>query len=116
MARDAELKYSKGGKPYTEVRLLQDRWTPDGKETDHADCAIFFKSDDNAEKSMNFLRQGNLISVEGRLNNSSWEGKDGKKMYRTNIMVRNYHFLAASKKNQAEGGTYREDYEDDGGF
>jgi len=40
-----------------------------------------------AEIAQQYLRQGSMVLVEGRLQTRSWENKDGIKRYRTEIIV-----------------------------
>lgn len=39
-----------------------------------------------------YMKRGNQIMIEGRLQTRSWEGKDGKKNYRTEIVAENIQF------------------------
>ncbi len=40
-----------------------------------------------AEIAKQYLNKGSLVMVEGRIQNRSWEGKDGQKKYRTEIVT-----------------------------
>lgn len=39
------------------------------------------------EIAKQYLNKGSLVMVEGRIQNRSWEGKDGQKKYRTEIVA-----------------------------
>jgi single-strand DNA-binding protein len=51
-----------------------------------------------AETIGQYLRQGSMILIEGRLQTRNWVGKDGVKRYRTEIIVEN---LQLGPKSQA---------------
>lgn len=51
-----------------------------------------------------YMKKGSRIYVEGRLATRSWEGTDGKKNYRTEIVADNIIMLD-SKGSSAAGGT-----------
>ena len=48
-----------------------------------------------AETVAQYMKKGRPMFVEGRITTRSWEGKeDGKKQYRTEIVVENFQFGA----------------------
>lgn len=63
------------------------------KEVDFIDITIFGKQ---AEFVANYTRKGDLISVEGALKNSDYM-KDGKKVYKTSVIVSKVDKLASVK-------------------
>ena len=46
-----------------------------------------------AELARDYLRAGSQIYVEGRLQTSSWETREGEKRYKTEVVVRSLQFL-----------------------
>ena len=42
-----------------------------------------------AEIATQYLKKGQLVMIEGRLQTRSWEGQDGVKRYRTEIVAEN---------------------------
>ena len=50
-----------------------------------------------------YLRKGNKVYVEGRLQTRDWEGQDGVKRYRTEIIAENMIMLEAKGTNSASG-------------
>jgi single-strand DNA-binding protein len=46
-----------------------------------------------AEQCNQFLSKGRLVYVEGRLRSHSWEGQDGQKRYRNEIVADRVSFL-----------------------
>jgi single-strand DNA-binding protein len=68
-------------------------WSKGKKEVDFIDITIFGKQ---AEFVANYTRKGDLISVEGSLKNSDYM-KDGKKVYKTSVIVSKVDKLASVK-------------------
>jgi single-strand DNA-binding protein len=46
-----------------------------------------------AEQCNQFLTKGRLVYAEGRLHTRTWEGQDGQKHYRTEIVANRVTFL-----------------------
>lgn len=53
-----------------------------------------------AETAEKYIKKGSLLYVEGKLQTSSWDDKDGKKCYKTEINVRDFTFLSS----KSDGG------------
>jgi single-strand DNA-binding protein len=52
--------------------------------TDYHNIVVFGRQ---AETSAQYLSKGQQVLVEGRIQTRSWEGQDGKKNYRTEIVA-----------------------------
>ena len=48
-----------------------------------------------------YLKKGDKIYAEGKLQNRSWDDKDGKKHYKTEVVVRDMVMLGGKKKEQS---------------
>lgn len=59
-----------------------------------------------AEICGQYLKKGSKVFVEGRLQTRDWEGEDGVKRYRTEIVADNMIMLDR-KGGEAGGGTYQ---------
>lgn len=98
LTRDPELIYTPGGTAISTFCLASQRNFKNGKGTydvDFIDCIQFNKA---AENTANLARKGNLCSASGRLQKRSYEGKDGKKKYITEVIV-DYLSILESKKS-----------------
>jgi single-strand DNA-binding protein len=59
-----------------------------------------------AEVIGQYLKKGRPVFVEGRIQTRSWEGKeDGKKQYRTEIVVENFQFGADGGRASSSQGS-----------
>lgn len=45
-----------------------------------------------------YLKKGDKVYIDGRLHNRSWEGKDGVKHFRTEVVAQNLIMLGGAKK------------------
>lgn len=58
-----------------------------------------------AEIASQYLKKGRRVYVEGRLQTRSWDGQDGKKNYRTEIIADNMIMLDGGTPGGMGGGT-----------
>jgi len=100
LARDPEMRYTPSGTAVTTFTLAVSRpKTKDGAEQqpDWINCVVWQKT---AENCANFLRKGSKVLLEGRIQTRSYDDKEGKKRYVTEVVGENVQFL--SPKNQDE--------------
>ena len=67
------------------------------KRTNFIDIVCFDKIANNISK---YIKKGDLLEVEGKLNNSKYTTKDGKTIYKTEIVAKNITFSVKSKHNE----------------
>lgn len=106
LARDTSLKTGASGTPYCNFTLAVDR----SKKDDGADfisCIAFGKSAENLNA---YKRKGDQIAVEGHIVTGSYEAKDGRKVYTTDVAADRIEFVGNGGQKRSE---YREpeDYE-----
>lgn len=97
LTRDPEMKYTQSGIAVTRFTLACDRpfTGQDGKrEADFIDCVVWRKQAENAAQ---YLKKGFLTGVEGRLQISSYDDKDGQKRYRAEVVADSVRFLESKK-------------------
>lgn len=68
-------------------------------ETDFINIVAFGKNGEFAEK---YLSKGTKIAVEGRIQTGSYEDKDGKKVYTTDIVVEKHEFCESKGEAPAK--------------
>ena len=64
------------------------------KRTNFIDIVCFDKIADNITK---YIKKGDLLEIEAKLNNSKYTTKDGKTIYKTEIVAKNITFSVKSK-------------------
>ncbi|MEK9166574.1 MAG: single-stranded DNA-binding protein [Patescibacteria group bacterium] len=88
LTRDPETRSLPSGQPVASFAVATNRfWTKNGrqeKQTEFHNVVAFGKS---AEIASQYLSRGKSVMVEGRLQTRNWEGKDGLKRNRTEIVV-----------------------------
>ncbi len=110
LGADPELRYTQGGEAVLNMRLAttesyKDRNGERKEKTEWHNCVLWGK---RAEALSKFLRKGSSMFVEGSLRNSSYEGKDGQKRYKTEINARN--IILTGQRGSSRGGS------DSGGY
>lgn len=115
LTRDPELKALPSGSQVANFglatnRVYKDKSGAKQESTEFHNIVAFGRT---AEVIAQYCKKGRPIFVEGRITTRSWEGKeDGKKQYRTEIVVDNFQFGAdggkggsAAHVTPAEGGS-----------
>lgn len=99
LTRDAELKTSQNGTNYTGFTLAVDRYVKNGENTaDFIRCKAFNKT---AEIIAQNLHKGSQFGVEGSIQTGSYQDKDGKTVFTTDVLVRNITFTSGgNQQNQ----------------
>ena len=101
LGRDAETKFTPGGTAVTKFSVATSRRWKDKQsgewkeETDWTNITLW-----QAENLANYLTKGKQVYVEGRIHTRSYDDKDGKKVYATEVVADEVILLGG----QAEGG------------
>lgn len=109
LTRSPEVRYSQGAEPVAVARYtlaVNRRFKrKDEPEADFIPCVALGKRGEFAEK---YFRKGQLVGVIGRLQVRSWEDKEGKKHWTTEVIVEEQYFAESKKNSNAaapkEGG------------
>jgi single-strand DNA-binding protein len=103
LGKDAEIRATSGGTMVANASLaVADRSKQDGAWVDVTEWVSLVCFGRTAEIMRDYTRKGSKLYVEGKLQTRSWDGKDGKKQYRTEIVV-NELVLLSGKQEQAAG-------------
>jgi len=78
-------KSNEGATPVAKFRMA----TEDMGKTEWHSVVCFNKQ---AENVLKYLTKGSYAEVEGRISYDSWEGKDGQKKYKTEILAHRVGF------------------------
>lgn len=115
LTRDPELRYTSSGQAVTTFGLAVNReYTSKGEkkeETCYVNLVVWGKK---AEVTAEFLKKGNLVFVEGRLNYRTWENQDSEKRSTLEVTVENFQFLEklqidiTEEKEENENGEEQE--------
>lgn len=95
LGADPEMRYTANGNAVTTFNLAVNRnWTgPDGERKEETEWFTVVSWDKLAETVSQFLQKGRRAYVEGRMKTRSWEGQDGQKRYKTEVVASTVLFL-----------------------
>lgn len=95
LARDPELRTTQSGQSVASFAVATNRvWTDqNGQQQEQADFHNIVAWAKLAELADQYLNKGRRVMIVGRLQTRSWEGDDGKKNYRTEIIANEINFL-----------------------
>mgnify|MGYP001181838413 CR=1 FL=1 len=113
LGKDCELKYTAGGTPKGEFVVAVSRSFKKGndwqEETEWFNVVLW---GDDAERLSESLLKGQPVYVEGRMQTRNWDGNDGVKHYRTELVANSVHLLVKPPKREARPAQAQEDIDD----
>ena len=106
LTRDPELKVLPSGAKVCNLSLATNRIWKDAngakqEAVDYHGVSVFGVS---AENCIKYLKKGASVFVEGRIQTRSWEGADGKKQYKTEIIADKVNFMSRPAGSSADSG------------
>lgn len=109
VGKDPEMRYTANGKAVTTFTIAVNRnfQSTDGERREETDWFDIVTWDKLAELCSQFLQKGRQAYVEGRLHTRSWEGQDGQKKYRTEVVAQTVLFLGSAPGAGGGGGGSR---------
>ena len=104
LGKDPELSYLPSGQSVAKFSLATDRSYKDKtgelkKETDWHNIVAWGKTGEICAK---YLVKGRQVYVEGRIQNRTWEARDGKKRYNTDIVAENVVLLGSRGEGDSD--------------
>lgn len=99
LTRDVEVRYTQTGKAYARTGIAVKR--PFSK-----DAVDFFNLtawDKTAEFMGKWFAKGSRVLVDGRIQTSSYEDKNGNKVNAVDVIVENVEFADSKKKDAFDG-------------
>jgi len=104
LTRDPEIRYTQSGKAYARMGIAVRR--PYSKDKDAVDFFNLVAWEKTAEFCGKYFQKGSRVLVEGRLQTSTYENKDGVKVNAVDIMVDNVEFADSKRQNSGGGEDY----------
>ena len=93
LTKDPELRYTQTGVAVARFTLAVNRAFSNQqgeKDADFITCVAWRKT---AESLANFMRKGSQVGVTGRIQTGSYDDKDGKRVYTTEVVANEIAFL-----------------------
>jgi single-strand DNA-binding protein len=109
LGNEPEMRFTPSGRPVTSFRVATN-WrytTPEGERKEETEWFSIVAWGRLAEQCNQFLTKGRLVYVEGRLRLRMWDGQDGQRRARNEIVADRVKFLdrqaaAVSMENKTE--------------
>ena len=98
VGKDPEMRFTPNGSPVTSFSIATNRVfnTPEGEKKQETDWFSVVTWSKLAELCNQYLTKGKLVYVEGRLQTRTWDGTDGQKHSRTEVIANQVIFLDRS--------------------
>lgn len=105
LTRDPELKHTQGGTSVCSFSIANNRsYTTNGEKKEQVsffNCVAWGKP---GEIIAEYMRKGQQIGIDGRLQQRSYDDKDGNKRSVVEIVVDNFQFLSRASGGTSEQG------------
>ena len=102
LTRDPEVRYSQSGKAFAKMGIAVNRPYAKEKTVDFFNLTAFNKT---AEFCGRYMTKGTRVLVEGSIQTSTYENKDGVKVNAVDVIIDNIEF-AGSKRADDGGNDY----------
>lgn len=103
LTRDPELTHAPSNTPVCKFGLAVNRkWNDSGgqkrEEVCFVDCTSFGRQ---AETLNQYMRKGRPLLIEGRLHFSQWQGQDGQRRSKLEVIVERFQFLGSKADDES---------------
>lgn len=108
LTRDVDLRYTPNGVAVSNFTIAVNRPFKNQQgenEADFINCVVWRKP---AENLANYMKKGNQIGVDGRLQTRTYEDKDGKTVYVTEVVADSVQFLESKGNNSEKQNSSKE--------
>lgn len=103
LTRDPDLRYTASGVAVANFNIAVNRPFTNqqgGRDADFINCVVWRRP---AENLANYMKKGNLIGVDGRIQTRSFENKEGQMVYVTEVVADSVQFLESRNASQGQG-------------
>lgn len=99
LGRDPEMRYAPSGKAVTNlsVAVSRRRSAAEGETREETEWFGVVLYDKLAEVANQWLSKGRRVYIEGRLQTHAWQGQDGQKHTRTEVVAHDLVFLDGTR-------------------
>lgn len=118
LTKDIELRYTNSQMAIGRFTLAIDRKMSKEKRqeaernnqptADFIGCIVFGKA---AETLSNYVGKGNQLGVEGHIQTGSYENKEGRRIYTTDVIVDGFTFIDSRNRNGGDSEVQDQNYD-----
>jgi single-strand binding protein len=103
---DAELRYTKTGKPVLTFRMATNKYVNEVQSTSYHNIVCWVDAE-----VYSGLRKGDFVAIAGELRSRSYEDKKGEKRYVTEVVAQNLTYGLKQNESQSNFDGYGEEEE-----
>jgi single-strand DNA-binding protein len=102
LGKDPELRYTPGGRAVASFPLAtSERWTDqEGQKKESTTWHNIVAWGRQAEVLKEYLHKGKEVYIEGRIDNRSYEDKEGNKRWVSEVVVQQFQFVGSRADSQ----------------
>ncbi len=101
VGREPEMRFTPNGNPTTNFSVaVSERHTKDGESSESTEWFSVITWNKLAETCNQYVTKGSLVLVVGKIRTHSWDGTDGVKHYKTELIADRVLFL--NKKSDSD--------------
>lgn len=107
LGKDPDLRYTSSGKAVCTFSLAtSERWTgADGQKTEATTWHNIVAWGKQGEVIKEYLSKGRELFIEGRIQNRSYDDKEGNKKYISEVVVQNFSFVGGRGDSGGSSGS-----------
>ena len=107
LGADPEMRYTANGNAVTSFNVATSRnyTNTQGERVDETEWFSVVTWNRLAETCAQYLAKGRQVFVEGRMQTRSWDGQDGQKRYKTELVAETVKFLGIRTDKPSEAFT-----------
>jgi single-strand DNA-binding protein len=114
LTRDVELRHTQSGQALAKFGMAINRkFTANGEQKETTCFVDLTAWGRQAEVLSQYVKKGSQLFIEGRLEYSTWEGQDGGKKSKLEVVVENFQFVGS--RSGGGGGSMGGGGGDEGG-
>ena len=102
LTRDPDLRYGSSNNAVMRSSLAVDRTFANQNGEREADFISIVAFGNRAETMKKYLTKGSQIAVTGRIQTGSYDDKDGKRVYTTDVVIDEFQFLDSKSSRPFE--------------
>lgn len=99
LGKDPDVRYTPSGQAVANFTMAtSENWTgKDGQKQERTEWHRIVVWGRLAELCKDYLKKGRQVYIDGKLQTRSWDDKEGKKMYTTEIVANTVQFLGSNQ-------------------
>ncbi len=117
LTRDPEMRYTQNGTAMATFSIANNRvYSVSGEKKEMVsffNCVVWARA---AETIVQYCKKGQRIGIDGRLQQRSWDDKDGNKRSTVEVVVDNFQFLSGGRSGGGEEETSSDSSPADSGY